>query len=45
MLAVTMIVFPGESLIHAVIITGMLVGFPHLTALRWILLHSVRAVP
>lgn len=38
MLAVTMVALPGQPLIYAALIIGMLIEFPHLTALRRILL-------
>jgi len=38
MLAVTMAALPGEPLIYATLVIGMLVEFPHLTALRLALL-------
>lgn len=38
MLAVTMTVLPGQPLIYAALVIGMLVEFPHLTLLRRILL-------
>lgn len=38
MLAVTMVAMPGQPLIYAALVTGMLVEFPHLTALRQLLI-------
>lgn len=38
MLAVTMVALPGQPLIYAALVIGMLVEFPHLTALRRLLL-------
>jgi ACR3 family arsenite efflux pump ArsB len=43
MLGITMITMPEQPLIYAAIIIGMLVEFPHLTALRWILLSGRRS--
>jgi len=40
MLAVTMAVLPDQPLIYAALIIGMLVEFPHLTALRQVLLAA-----
>lgn len=45
MLAVTMAALPGQPLIHAALVIGMLVEFPHLTALRRLLLGSPSAFP
>ena len=46
MLAVTMAALPGQPLIYAALIIGMLVEFPHLTALRHVLLgQRQRASP
>jgi len=42
MLAVTMAALPGQPLIYAALVIGMLVEFPHLTALRHVLLRSRR---
>ncbi|MFO7690489.1 MAG: hypothetical protein R6W83_08040 [Cryobacterium sp.] len=42
MLALTMVALPGYPLVHAAIVIGMLVEFPHLTALRHLLLRSQR---
>lgn len=44
MLAVTMVALPNQPLIYAALVIGMLVEFPHLTALRRVLLtrQSVR---
>ena len=39
MLALTMVALPGEPLVHAAIVIGMLVEFPHLTAIRHLLLR------
>ncbi|MBD3894697.1 arsenic resistance protein [Halomonas sp. ML-15] len=44
MLAVTMTALPGQPLIHAAIVIGMLLEFPHLTLLRHLLLHSKRSL-
>ena len=38
MLAVTMVALPGQPLIYAALVIGMLVEFPHLTLLRRVLL-------
>lgn len=43
MLAVTMVALPGQPLIYAAVVIGMLLEFPHLTLLRHLLLHSRRA--
>ncbi|RMX02972.1 arsenic resistance protein [Corticibacter populi] len=40
MLAVTMAALPGQPLVHAAIIIGMLLEFPHLTLLRHLLLRD-----
>lgn len=40
MFAVTMTALPGEPLIYAALVIGMLVEFPHLTALRHLLLGA-----
>lgn len=40
MLGVTVVAMPDQPLIYAAIVIGMLVEFPHLTALRQILLRS-----
>lgn len=40
MLAVTAITWPDQPLVYAAIVMGMLVEFPHLTALRQILIRS-----
>ncbi len=40
MLAVTMVVLPGQPLIYAALVIGMLVEFPHLTLLRHILMST-----
>lgn len=45
MLAVTMAVLPGQPLIYAALVIGMLVEFPHLTALRRLLLGARRRFP
>lgn len=45
MLGVTAIAMPDQPLIYAAIVIGMLVEFPHLTALRQILLHSRHRTP
>jgi ACR3 family arsenite efflux pump ArsB len=45
MLGVTMIAIPEQPLIYAAIIIGMLVEFPHLTALRQILMSSRKTGP
>lgn len=42
MLGVTAITMPDQPLIYAAIVIGMLVEFPHLTALRQILLRDCR---
>ncbi|MBK4998985.1 arsenic resistance protein [Pseudomonas sp. S31] len=42
MLAVTMVALPGQPLIYASLIIGMLLEFPHLTALCRVLLGSQR---
>ncbi|MYN14498.1 arsenic resistance protein [Pusillimonas sp. TS35] len=42
MLAVTMAALPGQPLIYAALIIGMLVEFPHLTALQRVLLGQRR---
>lgn len=42
MLGVTAIALPDQPLVHAAIVIGMLVEFPHLTALRQLLLRSAR---
>ncbi len=39
MLAITMTVLPDQPLIHAAIVTGMLMEFPHLTLLQRLLLN------
>lgn len=43
MLAVTMVALPGQPLVYAAIVIGMLLEFPHLTLLRYLLLRSRRA--
>lgn len=43
MLGVTMVALPDRPLVYAALVIGMLVEFPHLTALRLILLHGKRA--
>lgn len=45
MLAVTMAALPGQPLIYAALVIGMLVEFPHLTALRGLLLGARRRFP
>lgn len=40
MLAVTMAALPGQPLVYAALVIGMLVEFPHLTALRRLLLAA-----
>lgn len=45
MLAVTLAALPGQPLIHAALVIGMLVEFPHLTALRHVLLGTRRRSP
>ncbi|WP_449256011.1 arsenic resistance protein, partial [Bosea sp. (in: a-proteobacteria)] len=45
MLVVTMIALPDQPLVYAAIIIGMLVEFPHLTALRQILLRGRQSDP
>jgi ACR3 family arsenite transporter len=42
MLALTIIALPGQPLVYAAIVIGMLVEFPHLTAIRALLLRSHR---
>ena len=42
MLAVTMAALPGEPLIYAALIIGMMVEFPHLTALQHLLVDAQR---
>lgn len=42
MLAVTMAALPGQPLIYAALVIGMLIEFPHLTALRRLLLATRR---
>jgi len=42
MLAVTMAAMPGEPLVYAALVIGMLVEFPHLTVLRRVLLGQRR---
>jgi ACR3 family arsenite transporter len=42
MLALTMVALPGQPLIYAAIVIGMLVEFPHLTAIRALLLRGRR---
>ncbi|WP_437881228.1 arsenic resistance protein [Pseudomonas sp. LRF_L74] len=42
MLAVTMAALPDQPLVYAALVIGMLVEFPHLTALRWVLLSAQR---
>lgn len=42
MLAVTLAALPEQPLIHAALVIGMLVEFPHLTALRRVLLGTRR---
>lgn len=43
MLGLTTAVFPDQPLIHAAIVIGMLVEFPHLTALKHLLLRNAPA--
>lgn len=45
MLGVTMAVMPGQPLVHAALVIGMLVEFPHLTALKHLLLRHADAPP
>lgn len=45
MLAVTMAALPGQPLIYAAMVIGMLVEFPHLTALRRLLLGARHRFP
>ena len=45
MLAFTMAALPGQPLIYAALVIGMLVEFPHLTALRSLLLGARRRFP
>jgi arsenite transporter len=40
MLGLTTAAFPDQPLIYAALIIGMLIEFPHLTALKYILLHN-----
>ena len=40
MLSVTAVAFPNQPLIYAALVTGMLVEFPHLTALKHLLLRD-----
>jgi len=40
MLAVTMVALPDQPLIYAAIVIGMLLEFPHLTALQRVLMRS-----
>lgn len=44
MLAVTMAVLPDQPLVYAALVIGMLVEFPHLTALRRLLLGARRRI-
>ena len=45
MLAVTMAALPDQPLVYAALVIGMLVEFPHLTALRRLLLSARRRIP
>lgn len=45
MLAVTLAALPDQPLIYAALVIGMLVEFPHLTALRALLLRNRRHTP
>jgi len=45
MLGLTTAVFPGQPLIYAALIIGMLVEFPHLTALKHLLLRQYSVFP
>lgn len=45
MLAVTMAALPDQPLVHAAIVIGMLLEFPHLTLLRHLLLRGARPAP
>jgi len=46
MLAVTTVALPGQPLVYAAIVVGMLIEFPHLTILRSVLLRGLsRARP
>ncbi|MCW5606476.1 MAG: hypothetical protein KIT26_00235 [Nitrosomonas sp.] len=45
MLAVTMVALPDQPLIYAALVIGMLVEFPHLTALRHLLLSTCGRLP
>ncbi|TFY95184.1 arsenic resistance protein [Pseudomonas nabeulensis] len=45
MLAVTMAALPDQPLVYAALVIGMLVEFPHLTALRRLLLAASRRFP
>lgn len=40
MLAITTVALPGQPLVYAAIITGMLIEFPHLTAITHLLLRQ-----
>jgi hypothetical protein len=45
MLAVSMVALPEQPLIYAALVIGMLVEFPHLIALRCLLLNTRRRLP
>jgi len=45
MLAVTMVALPNQPLIYAALVIGILVEFPHLTALQRLLLNASRDLP
>ena len=45
MLAVTMTALPGEALVHAAVVIGMLLEFPHLEGLRRLLLRQRQQRP
>jgi hypothetical protein len=45
MLGLTMAALPNQPLIYAALIIGMLVEFPHLTALKHLLLRRADAPP
>lgn len=40
MLAVTMVAMPGQPVVYAALVIGMLIEFPHLTLLRQVLLRT-----
>ena len=45
MLAVTAVALPDQPVVHAAIILGMLIEFPHLTVLTHLLRRSASRVP